>query len=1235
MALSAEHEFLRHRLAQLDFREPFSADSFALVRHLLADLVQTTDSAAKFKAEAERARKEKHALAEQNAPLRAELARLTAENNQVHLDLIRLSDDRDARDKRAAQTARNAAIEISELKFMVAQYSQKLAGEQRRGEEERAKAEEAFQKMGLFSTSAVTAKNSASIEFNVKMDKKKRDVNSLFERLQKIDLDTGLAISTEPMTGSSSQNFNPPPPVAIDALRITQARVEQLETTLNEVSNQNADLENEIQTVRDQVATREQEIMRLGAQLELSRAQQFSSVQIEGRPLGYLRDEGAPLTPAETIHQLPLARQRISQLELQIEHLQEHIDSLEKERAGVSDEKAQFALGFEDERRFLKMEIEEEREKNIKMLEATKELEKMVGELIIMKEGIEKSAAKKIGDREGKLEKANDELRIETENLLRKVSNLESIVLEKSTRVNFLEHEIENFRNRSPTQNLAQNLESKITELTNQINDRDNLKNGLERDLQNLRRQLEFAMKNNEKAEEIILAHSRLQVQKQELDQEFESVKKERDDLINVLRKFEEQLTDMHEAVQQLTSDRDNFSLLYRQAHSEVQNLRARISGTEENEQSADSVARGLNSGTKIPRLQSGTGSKLTPAAKSSNSPKPRNDTLETKLSETISKLEEAKARVQILEGRERELEDEVMKLQGDLKAVIFRQREAGVNAGETIRQIEIERDRLRENLENKAVIVTALEEKAQLLNEKLNFKDLELSDKDRKMDDLRNGIAMMEMNLNDATMQLKDARSKLHEAQTKLNASEQELTQIQQQTRQQQEKIGAHSELLAQVDQDRDRFRNEVDAAVERISELNSSLSSTKNELQKSQSELAQAYENLDQMNRQLNDQDHEVAGLQSQIRIVSSERDRFANEVARANEDLRNLSTDLTAMTRENQSLNGELSQLAREREALKSDLSECESQIKYLDALVREKDNEKDHAMSSYMKICTERDRLNIQIRSAAEEVNELRMEVIMRDKRVVQIQREYEELQGSVGKLKIDLNAYEKQCSNLTKSLATSERNCKNLDTEKQRLLREISAVRELAQSFDRNRENLQRELSATKIESERMERNLEKVITEQDNLVNELRNEKIKYERLEGLLAVERTKKMAIENSKIEMMYGQQAASLAAATRDVTTANEQLVNAQRSIERLDFLLAEKHAELQNCQKIIDMKVTSPDRERDPGDSQTLARSIKNETELEKKIQSELESTKEQLRIYEIHLKLNHINEFQNN
>ncbi|KAI9329162.1 hypothetical protein BDR26DRAFT_939468 [Obelidium mucronatum] len=1136
--LSAEEDFLRHRLAQLDYREPFDMSSAALIRRLLADLVQTTDSARKFKAEAERARREKEGLAEQVAPLRAELARLTAENNQVHMDL------------------RKAATEAAELKFMAVQYSQKLSAEQRRNQEDRDKAEQNFKLMGLFDEGKHPTKNSNA--------SKKAQAATLFERLQKIDIETGL----EPFANPSPA-FVPPEPVIIDALKIAQGRVDQLEKITVDLSNQNTDLENEIQTCRDQVKTREQEIMRLGAQLELSRAQQFSNVQVHGKPLGYMRDEGAPLDPAESIHQLPIARARIEQLESQIEHLQAHIDMLEQERAGVVEEKAAFAQGFKDERAFLKTELEAERDKNAAMLAATRRLEKMVADLEVMRDGIVASAGG--GGRVGSSGKgadrdahSNRELSLdlvnEIDRLSRQISELESIVNEKTARISFLEEELNERRSESPARlsiSEQRSLEAKVKELQANLKDKENIRVGLSRDVQSLRRQLEIAIQNNEKAEQ--------------LSNELEhSSGWERDDIIAVLSKFEAQLTDTNETIEQLTSDRDNMASLYHQAQSELQRMRLR----------AD--AAGESTASKIPRPGS-----VTPKQKSQGQTpvaKPAKTTTDTDITLQKANLETAKLRIQHLEAREKELEDEVIKLQGDLKAMIFRQRESAAHAGETIRQIESERDSFKTDLENRAVIVSALEEKLELMNEKMNFKDQESQDKDRKMEELRTGVGMMEMNLQDSNIQLKDTRSKLQEVQGKLDALQSQLAASQHQCRDQAEKINMHRELISKVDQDRDHFRNEIDDQAEKISELKASLVASQSAHSKAQSDLSQAYEQLEQMTNQLDAQDREVSGLQNHIRLVTADRDRFFNEQNRANEDLRNLSADLAAMTKESQLLNAEMIGVARERDALRSDLTECENQIQYLDGLVRDKDVDKDHAMNSYMKVVSERDRLDMQLRSSSEEVGSLRMEVIMRDKRVAQVQRELEDSQSMVAKLKIDLGAYEKQSSSLTKALATAERNCRHLETEKQRLLREVGAVRDLAQNFDRTRDNVQMELSSAKMDAERLSKALEKALAEQDHCMNELRNEKLKYERLESLLASERTKKMVLEKSERDNLLNHQASSLSAVTRELATANEQLQESRSTVERLQNLVHGLEQELEDCRLRIQALTEAGEKRR---------------------------------------------------
>ncbi|KAI9357686.1 hypothetical protein DFJ73DRAFT_190386 [Zopfochytrium polystomum] len=133
---------LRHRLNQLDYTEDFGTDSALLVQRLLADLVRTTESMKKFKHQLGTVQREKAALEEQIKPLRSEIARLTAENNQVHLELVKMADDRDASQRRTEQQARKREAEEAELRFLATQYNQKAENERMKNEFERQRVEE-------------------------------------------------------------------------------------------------------------------------------------------------------------------------------------------------------------------------------------------------------------------------------------------------------------------------------------------------------------------------------------------------------------------------------------------------------------------------------------------------------------------------------------------------------------------------------------------------------------------------------------------------------------------------------------------------------------------------------------------------------------------------------------------------------------------------------------------------------------------------------------------------------------------------------------------------------------------------------------------------------------------------------------------------------------------------------------------------------------------------------------
>lgn len=173
---------LRYRLDQLEYTEPLSNDSVDLVMRLLSDLVQTTHTSRIYKTQLDAALKEQDAIREQVDPLKQELVRITQENNHLHTDLIKMADQRDATKRQTVATSRKLETAIHELKFMNSQLKANCKSAQQDATKSRQMVEDLFRKFNI-----VQPEGAGRIGQGSKQ-------NKLFQRLQKIDIETGLGI---------------------------------------------------------------------------------------------------------------------------------------------------------------------------------------------------------------------------------------------------------------------------------------------------------------------------------------------------------------------------------------------------------------------------------------------------------------------------------------------------------------------------------------------------------------------------------------------------------------------------------------------------------------------------------------------------------------------------------------------------------------------------------------------------------------------------------------------------------------------------------------------------------------------------------------------------------------------------------------------------------------------------------------------------------------------------------
>ncbi|KAJ3118488.1 hypothetical protein HDU96_001307 [Phlyctochytrium bullatum] len=1083
----SDDELLRYRLNQLGFQEAMPKEAIPLVLHLFQDLVMTTDTARKLKMDLEEVKSERELLRSQNEPLRKQISKLTDEANKVHMEAIRTADDRDAKEKGAHLLARKLQAEISDLKFVNNQYLQRLSTLQRQAEGDRRKVEEAFAKMGLVMDSETgelfpSAKGPLSAKKGTAASAEK-----LFQRLPKIDIETGL----EPMDGFVT--FKPPEPATVDIINVAQGRISSLEKACEDLKGKNTDLENELQTLRDQLAKREQEIVRLGTQLEVARAQQFASVHIRGRPLpklplsappGTSLEDDGEIDAAESAHLLPIARERIQHLEQQVEYL------LEQERADVEKEKAEFAAQLEGEKAKVEDELRRERHRNSGLLRAMARLDKMVQQYnALTGQELSLSAG---GSPLGSAMSLNSPSYSHPTNPATPPNKTQVPGLAFGSRLSSPTREGKPYESKTGAQNERAKTKTKednhshketmssakkgksqsllpraagpqkvnVDTATQSANDLERshklLVEDLERQNNKLKREVDYLQLqvnslSSSKTDLSMLFHEKDELEKvrNEVEDELSKTKTERDRLIETLAKVEVHMSELQNALEDIKRDRENaYKKLTEPEMADIGILTEDIRG--------DDVVELIRS--------------------------------EEQLKKEASRLKE----------RIKTLEDELTKASDDKRTV-------GRQTVEEFEVLQRDQQRLLASLEKAERDLSRLQNEINRLNQELHDSRREVDSREREANMLREELREARGSRTQEKETSESLRHRLDEAISAHQRSNEEADRLRKELYDLSNTLVAQKELVLKMDRDRDMFRVDLDVKTEKLYDAEETIK----KLNEANAELkdvsAKLREQLDVSLKTLTLHEKSILNLQRQLDSVRMEKDQMRITLQDQEDDLRILKADFDSLTKEKQILTGELSELSSEKERILKDLKDCDRQINSLTDVITTKDHEREQLLMAYRKLIAEHDKLELSHNSAVEDANTLRMEIVLRDKRIVQAQSTIDEYAKELSQMKIDIAAFERQCN----------------------------IAQELSSTLDRGREELQKRLGALTVENERLTKQLTTMESECEILRKQMAAEVRHYflritvkdekrKRLESMINSERSQRMKLERISSEM-----------------------------------------------------------------------------------------------------------------
>lgn len=1089
---------LRKRLDQLGYRQALGIESVPLVEKLFSDLVHTTESLKNLKLQVGKQEKERTVFEDNVEPYRSDNAKLVKENNELHLQLIKLREETDHVIRDLKTSVRKLEHENADLKFLNTQYVHKV---------------KALEKENKAKTERIQDLQEKNLHAVVETPGGRRKQIPL--RRQRMDIESTVS----PARDLSGRTDDLQDPYVADLLSVADTRIEELQAQLSHVQDEKSSTERRNKSLRKQVETRDKEIERLNRLLD------------GGRPVDAVLREGKKDSSERVVAHLNVQVDYLQQANRDLENqlkdtIDQHVEATRRAN-DLEGKNAELLLELKDINRLSK-QVEEDKQRDIsivrselvdtkailknlqhqedvhrtEMQELRKERQHLMEEnerLAVLVDDAEHDVRhvtelldksdkerKRLSDRNAQLTMNERELVMDLERLKLAKSVKPKKSRDKSpSKIESLVKTLEKERDyyKSECETLQDMMRRRLTAVESPATKRKGGKGKaktvghLESMTQLLQEERDFYKREcellrNMKEKSVLMSPPTREMVSRDSPSEVNRLRRERDELQSLVEKFEKHLTEIQENVKTLTQDRDNIQLLYEQATDEIQRLRRQVS-------QARSPSPSRAASAVLTRVESERDEALAELRRTNT----QRDNLEDKFKASKeSSLQER-----------RRYEDKIERLESMLQ------------------KVEADRNELHARVTSLRNMVSNLEDQLKQTTAQLSMaKDSAL--------ELEAEVNKVQLTADQANRTAEDMERRLNRRAGELQASEEKCAQLERRLEEVEKRHAEQSLETAEIratlkslDRERDDLQQQVDEKTEEIMNLEAK----KIQSEKAESELKMNMEDVEARLSHAIEQgglkDREIKSVRRQL----DSRDDELAEMTRGREvalkENRRLQTDLNAMTEEHQAIHQQLQEALEEQESLKVQISEYARQVARVEELLAQKEQEKEELLEQYQVLSSEAERLVTESKVSAGKVTNYHMELVQKQRSEMELSDKIRRLEGEIQQYGASHQAYEIQVSSLTRSLAQMEEQLRLANEDRENMMQDLTAVRELCMKLDQTRESLSRQLAAKSLDQEQMRELLEDAKSETDNLRKKVFSEKETVRSLEGVLARQREK----------------------------------------------------------------------------------------------------------------------------
>ncbi|XP_071980165.1 centrosomal protein of 135 kDa [Engystomops pustulosus] len=1051
MTTAAERKFinLRKRLDQLGYKQPLGIESLPLVEKLFSDLVHTTESLRNTKLNAGKNEKENKNFDSVIEPYKAENARLVRENNELHLELLKIKEESDRHIKDLKATLRKLEHQTADLKFLNNQYVHKIRSMEK---ENKAKSER-IQQLQEKNLQAVVQTPGG----------KKRNIPF---RRQRMQIDQPI-----PPSGVSGHPVpQPEDPYVADLLQVADDRIRELQQDITALEDKLASSDKSVKHLTRQVELRDKELERLALALDGGRSHDIVSLEARYRSNEKL----------------------VAHLNLQIEYLQQANQDLEKRvqdlletRQNVTSEVVNLSTKNEELCKEL-MEIDQmaqqlERDKERVLVTADAEMEEAKNEikrLHLEMSKLESALSQYKSDLsscEFEKNKLADELEIrkdeyrKLESLLNHTENEKQRLCSKLEKQMVTERELVLEIERMRTQHGILRTDRSPSRLDSFVKSLEEERDRYRMEMQKLERVVNLKSSTQTSS---IQDNSRTPSSPEKdpgYNASLRRLTRERDDLQSMLDRFEKHMVEIQSNVKVLTMERDKYRALYEQGQNELTMTKRDLSPLRKSassvselrhlEEERDLVHSDLR---RVQEENDGLRDKIKVQQEVSASER-------FKLAQKIGDLEST---IQMLETERFELKSTISELKEKISSL------DNVNRSQSITLAQTQDDSSQYIAELCSL---------RLLNEQLQ----------KSMEDLQHRLTIKSNELQLSQEEIATLEERIGELNHKVSAQVTEMTALR--------------NTISVLDKEKDNLQEEVDEKTERVACLDENLDNKEKTMTNLRLTLSELEATVDQLKDALSNKDRELSSLRRQL--DSAQSDLLENVKLReiSLKENRRLQDDLATMARENQTITLELENAIHEKEELKLRVHGYISEVSRIETLMAAKEQENRDLLDQFRMVHSQAEEWEVKAQNALGESSSIKMELLSVDTDRRHLRGRLEDLENEVQEHMNAHQAYEVQISSMAKALSKLEEQLRHEQDEKAMILSDLGSVRELCVKLDSNKEQFSRQLTARNMEYERLLDELEDMKSEAELLKKQLASERLTIKNLETLLATNREK----------------------------------------------------------------------------------------------------------------------------